>query len=294
MVLIILILVIFILPRLLRPHRSLPTAEEIAVFNSITDSLRQSGEDSAIDDRQSSTKSIEPLREVRVEKATMFYFDPNLISMQQWLQLGIKERTAITIKRYLAKGGHFRSGKDLAKIYGLRQRDLEKLVPYVRIESGEAVKKIDTVGSYRDTIAYTKKKLRSSSAIDVNSADSSTLISLPGIGPKLANRIIHFRERLGGFYSIEQVKETYGLPDSTFERIRPLLVLGNRSLVRININLADAAQLKGHPYFTWTMANAVVQYRKEHGHFSRVEDLEAISAILPDQLRKLIPYLSTY
>jgi competence ComEA-like helix-hairpin-helix protein len=116
---------------------------------------------------------------------------------------------------------------------------------------------------------------------------------LPGIGSKLANRIIRFRDKLGGFYSVEQVGETYGLPDSTFQKIKPFLILGDRPLVRININTADAATLKEHPYIGWTAARALVAYRAQHGPFSTIEDVEKVSPILADQIKRLIPYLST-
>jgi len=224
----------------------------------------------------------------------LFYFDPNLLSIEDWKRLGVKERTALTISRYVSKGGHFRTADDLSKIYGLREQDLLRLKPYVRIASSEK-KMIDKDSTNRrvDSTSYARKTW-TSTPIDINSADSIGLLGLPGIGAKLASRIIHFRDRLGGFYSIDQVKETYGLSDSTFERIRTVLVLGNKPLVRIDINQADAARLKQHPYFTWPMANALVQYRKEHGRFQKVDDLAGVTAILPDQLKRLIPYLSTY
>jgi competence ComEA-like helix-hairpin-helix protein len=130
--------------------------------------------------------------------------------------------------------------------------------------------------------------------IELNSTDTSELIRLPGIGNKLANRIIHFRDRLGGFYSVEQVAETYGVPDSTFKKIKPFLILGNKPLNRININEADATRLKEHPYIGWRAANSIVEYRRQHGPFQRVEDILLVGTILPEQLKRLIPYLSTY
>jgi competence protein ComEA len=71
---------------------------------------------------------------------------------------------------------------------------------------------------------------------------------LPGIGSKLSQRIIAFRNKLGGFYSVEQVGETYRLPDSTFQKIKPKLILGNNNVKQININAASIDEMKAHPY----------------------------------------------
>ncbi len=292
-VLIILIVFIFLLPSVFRPHRSSPTPEEIAAFHSLARSLQPNKKDSIVEGVQSFGIRV-PTKKSEYENASLFYFDPNLLSIEDWKRLGIRERTALTISRYVSKGGHFRSADDLSKIYGIREQDLLRLKPYIRIASSE--KRITVKDSTRrkvDSSSYTRKTW-TPTPIDINSADSIVLLGLPGIGAKLASRIIHFRDRLGGFYSIDQVKETYGLSDSTFERIKSVLVLGNKPLVRIDINQADAARLKQHPYFTWPMANALVQYRKEHGRFQKVDDLASVSAILPDQLKRLIPYLSTY
>ena len=292
-VLIILIVFIFLLPSLFRPHTSPPTTEEIAAFHSLARSLQENKRDSVIQ-RVQSVGIAKSVTESYKDNAALFYFDPNLLSVEDWKRLGVKARTALTIKRYVSKGGHFRTADDLSKIYGLREQDLLRLKPYVRIAPSEK-KMTDKDSTKRkvDSTSYTRKTW-TPTPIDINSADSIVLLGLPGIGAKLASRIIHFRDRLGGFYSIDQVKETYGLSDSTFERIRTVLVLGNKPLVRIDINQADAARLKQHPYFTWPMANALVQYRKEHGRFQKVDDLAGVSAILPDQLKRLIPYLSTY
>jgi competence ComEA-like helix-hairpin-helix protein len=111
------------------------------------------------------------------------------------------------------------------------------------------------------------------SIIDVNNADTTAFISLPGIGSKLAARIITFREKLGGFYSVEQIGETYGLPDSTFQKIKQWLKLDNLSVKKININTATVDEMKAHPYIKYGLANPIVAYRNEHGAFSKIEDI---------------------
>jgi competence ComEA-like helix-hairpin-helix protein len=162
------------------------------------------------------------------------------------------------------------------------------------IQTNHLVKYDSIKRNRHDSAVHYERIKKELFAVDINLADSASLCMLPGIGSKLASRIIHFRDKLGGFYDIEQVAETYGLPDSTYDRIKPFLNLGTKALVTININEADLSRLRQHPYIGWTIAKALVQYREQHGPFSSVEDISKISAISTDQVKRLIPYLSIY
>lgn len=218
-----------------------------------------------------------------------FYFDPNTASENDWLRLGIKKKTAQTIQKYIAKGGKFYKPKDVQKIYGLSQKDAEELMPYVSIA---AIKK-DFPASQGKPVnlpAYPKKK--SFLPVDVNVADTAAFIDLPGIGSKLSNRIVSFREKLGGFYSIDQISEIYNLPDSTFQKIRPYLVLNSKAIKKININLATLDQLKAHPYIKYAVANSIVTYRQQHGNYTDINDLKKLMLVSDDLYNKLLPYLS--
>jgi competence protein ComEA len=127
---------------------------------------------------------------------------------------------------------------------------------------------------------------------DINSADTSAFIALPGIGSKLAARIVLFRDRLGGFYEVEQIREVYGLQDSVFQKISPLLKCNGNNVRKININDAEKEVLKGHPYIRWEIANALVAYRDQHGSFHSAEDLRKLENIDRDALKKIMPYIS--
>jgi competence ComEA-like helix-hairpin-helix protein len=128
--------------------------------------------------------------------------------------------------------------------------------------------------------------------VEINEADTSAFISLPGIGSKLSQRIIAFRNKLGGFYSVDQVGETYFLADSTFQKIKPFLFLRNTSVNRFNINTATVDEMKGHPYIKYNLANAIVEYRKQHGNYNSVEAIKKIMMVSDEVYRKAAPYLS--
>ncbi len=221
-----------------------------------------------------------------VHKET-FYFDPNTLSEEGWRRLGIKDKTIATIKKYISKGGKFYKAEDLKKIWGIRPADAQRLMPFVKIE--QLATASYTPPAY--TPAERKPFIRNEVVIDINQADTSDFISLPGIGSKLAQRIINFRTKLGGFYSVNQVKETFGLPDSTFNKIQRQLAYHDFSIQKINVNTASIDVLKAHPYIRYNLANAIIQYRNQHGAFSSVADIKKIVLVNDCVYSKVQPYL---
>ncbi|MEO5945666.1 MAG: helix-hairpin-helix domain-containing protein [Chitinophagaceae bacterium] len=226
-------------------------------------------------------------------KGELFYFDPNTLSAAGWKKLGLRDKTISTILNYLSKGGKFRKPEDLSRIYGLFPNEFERIVPYIAIVSTGTPdyvteNKVNKQNDNPSPKTYTSRY----SIIDINTADTTALITLPGIGSKLSARIISFRDKLGGFYSINQVGETFALPDSTFQKIKQYLKLETTSLRKININTATIDELKAHPYIRYTLANPIVAYRNQHGNFVAIEDIKKIMVITEDIFTKIAPYLS--
>jgi competence protein ComEA len=217
-------------------------------------------------------------------KGELFYFDPNILDEAGWQRLGLRDKTIATIKNYLSKGGKFYKPEDIKKIWGIDADVAEKLIPYVQIEKKEYT------NNYPEKPAY-EKKTYTPSVIDINTADTTAFIALPGIGSKLAQRIITFRDKLGGFYKIEQVGETFLLADSIFQKIKPRLVLNNAGVKQLNINTATLDEFKAHPYIRYAIGNAIVQYRTQHGNFSSVNDLKKVIVVTEEILNKALPYL---
>lgn len=254
--------------------------------DSTTDRFSTDDDNNSRDFRQSSDKnyySSKPAGE-------LFYFDPNTLPVEGWKKLGIREKTATTIRNYISKGGRFTKPEDIGKIWGLRPDEVNRLLPYVRIEQKNADKNITAENKayapLPEKTGYTR------TVVDINTADTSVLIALPGIGSKLAGRIVAFRDKLGGFYKVEQVAETYALPDSTYQKIKGKLVLSNSTVKQLNINTATQEELKLHPYIRYNIANAIVQYRNQHGNFAAVSDLKNILIITAGVYDKMEPYLT--
>jgi competence ComEA-like helix-hairpin-helix protein len=202
--------------------------------------------------------------------------------------LGLTEKTGKTIINYVSKGGKFRNPDDLARIYGLRKEVFEKLRPHVRIVDTDPPNRV-----YTQKQALPAPGKERTSYVDINRADSSDWIALPGIGSKLSARIILFREKLGGFHSVSQVGETFGLPDSVFQKILPYLRQGEMVVKKLNINTATLEELSAHPYIRKFTANAIIAYRNEHGPFKQPDELKKIMLIKEEDYRKMYPYLET-
>lgn len=225
-------------------------------------------------------------------KRELFAFDPNTLTADGWKRLGVREKTANTIQNFVAKGFRFRQPEDIRKIYGLRKEEADRLLPYVHIAEKESAEKPPFANHANPSYPPNPvKENRKNQIIDINAADTSAFISLPGIGSRLAVRIVNFRQKLGGFSSVNQLAETYGVPDSTFQKIKPMLQCTNPALKKINVNTADVNELRTHPYLKWNIANAIINYRNQHGNYKSVEDLRKIEIITDDLFSKIAPYL---
>ena len=223
----------------------------------------------------------------------LFHFDPNTLSVAGWKKLGVREKTITTIQKFIGKGYRFREAEDLRKIYGLSKNTADRLIPFIQIAAEEPSGKIERAINTEKSARFERDypSTRRISTVDINTADTASFISLPGIGSKLAARIVSFRERLGGFSSVNQLGETYGLPDSTFQNIRARLTCESNSIKKINVNTAEANELKSHPYLKWNIANAIVNYRKQHGSYKSLNDLRKIEIISEELFEKIVPYL---
>ena len=218
---------------------------------------------------------------------TMFYFDPNTLDAAGWQKLGIKDKTIASMQNYLSKGGRFKEPGDLRKVWGLRDDEKERLIPYVRIAAVAQPTYTNNYTPYEKK-PYEKKVI---APVDINAGDSAAFDALPGIGGGYSRRIINFRNRLGGFYKVEQIAETFGLPDSVFQKIKPLLKISGNDIKKLNINTAKEEELKAHPYIRWQLAKVITEYKKQHGDFKTLQDLKKIMTIDEETYNKISPYL---
>ncbi|MFT3845398.1 MAG: helix-hairpin-helix domain-containing protein [Lacibacter sp.] len=268
------------------------TEKELAQLKQLPETSNQNSNDESTD-HLFEPKAGYNYSKNQQQAGTLFYFDPNTVSAAELHQLGLRDKTIQTILNFRSKGGKFRHAEDINKIYGLRTNEYERLLPFVKIQSAEVSNQnINSVSEAGSSAKMTSNK-SNTFVIDINNADTTEWKKLNGIGSKLSQRIVYFRSKLGGFVSIEQVAETYGLPDSTFQKIKSQLQFNPISYKKINLNTATIEELKAHPYIKYPIANAIIQYRNEHGRFSSVQDLQKIGAVDEAIFSKISPYLTT-
>lgn len=279
--------IIYALPYLFSKKNQPFPAEPTSVLVKAMDTLASREEKNRYskNDENDNEYRYQPSQIKNFANGELFQFDPNTLSAQGWQRLGLSEKTSRTIDKYRTKGGKFYKPEDIKKIWGMPVGFYERVKDYIvmaPVQNNYSQNNLE-----KPTYAKSEKKTL---FVNINEADTSAFIDLPGIGSKLAARIVNFRDKLGGFYSVDQVRETYGLPDSTFQKIKTSLQI-NGSVKQFNINTATKDELKLHPYIKWNLANAIVEYRNQHGAFKSVEDLKNIVLIDEATFEKIVHYL---
>lgn len=240
------------------------------------------------DERQQDfERDHEPFEEELAADFELFEFDPNTATSEELQRLGLPKKVVLTILNFRNKGGGFYKREDLAKIYGLSETDFERLFPYIKIEEKQAA---PLLASYEPAQIPVEYEATAPIKININTASAEEWQQLQGIGPYFSKQICNFRDKLGGFVSIDQVGETRGFPDSTFQKVKAFLVL-DQPAKTINLNTASAKELSAHPYLNWSQANAIVKYRGQHGNFAYLDQLENIVILDKETLEKIRPYL---
>lgn len=238
--------------------------------------------------KNESKESISPTPDLNDEK--LFYFDPNNLPHADWHKLGLSDKQIAVLKNYEKKGGRFKVKTDLKKIYSINDRLYKRLEPYIQIKTipdSERTKQQD-----RASLLYDKFERNKAELIDINTCDTTALISLKGIGSILSKRILKYKDVLGGFYRIEQLKEVYGVTAETYDLIKDYIVVTNLDgIKKININKVDATSLAKHPYLSPKDAKLIVNYRDQHGSYVNIEDLAKIGTLSDLAIAKIAPYL---
>ncbi len=215
----------------------------------------------------------------------LFPFDPNTLPVDGWIRLGVKPKTAATIINYRNKGGKFRSAEDIRKIWGLSKTLADQLVPYVSMET------LPTSSFYKKGFHQKDQPLhrfsKTPSVIDINTATPDEWKALPGIGDVLANRIVNYRDRVGGFSGVLQVKKVYGISDSVFAVMLPFLRADATNLPKLDLNTINPYLLAERTGISADVAKGIIVYRQQYGRFKTVEDLRMI-IFINDSLYRLI------
>lgn len=224
-----------------------------------------------------------------------FVFNPNTISAEDAQKLGFSKKLSNTLINFRNKGGKFYKSDDLKKLYGLTPKLFEELEAYILIPNAN---KEYTHKFKKDTVyqkSYTKptyeKKVYFKEPIEINEADSLSIVYLKGIGPSFTKRIIKYRTMLGGFHSLNQLKEIYGMTDSLYMNLMSQIKLDKNNITKIPINVIDVVTLRKHPYFSYTSAQSIINFRSKHGKLKE-QDVKDLGIFNEEKLKLILPYFS--
>ncbi len=138
-----------------------------------------------------------------------------------------------------------------------------------------------------------KKKVPPPPVLDLNRTDSASLTIIRGIGPVFARRIVAYREKLGGFYQLSQLREVYGLRDKPIEDWAQQVTIDTTAIQRLSLNRATQEQLAAHPYISSSLARFIISYRLgREGGFTRIDELLTSFLVDEQKLKRLRPYLT--
>ena len=222
-------------------------------------------------------------------------FDPNLADSIELLRLGLPSYVIKNVIKYRQKGGRFSSPESFARIYGLAEAKFEELKPYIYI-SEEFIKKPNQKKSTQEQSKREERvdslqkpfKYPEGTLVDVNAADTTELKKIPGIGSGIARRIVAYRDRLGGFCSLDQLNEVEFV---TAELLKWFKLEGD-SVRKLSINRVGLDKLRAHPYINFYQAKVIVEYRRKKGEIKSLSQLSLYEEFTEKDLKRLSAYIS--
>ena len=221
----------------------------------------------------------------KIDVINLHYFDPNTITKDEWLELGIKDYQAKSILKYINKGGSFNVPKDLLKMYSLSKNECEILMPYVRI-----VHKKEAV---LDKEYVIKKYVPKIYDFELNTVTFDSLLEISGIGPSTAKGIIKYREKLGGFYELEQLKEVYFIDSAKYISVNKSFHINTDSIKpTLDLNKGTYYTFKRHPYISKSMAYSIVEYRNMYGDYKSIDQIKNIAIINDSIYNRIYRYFA--
>ncbi len=238
---------------------------------------------------------------------TVFKFNPNTISADSLCLLGFSDKQAASIIKYRQKGGIFRKKEDFAKLYVVNDYMYSKLSGYIVIEkdgirpkgqivgkdTGRIVKKISAKPVERAgrRLEDTLKKKRPAT-VELNSADSTALVSLYGIGGYYAKKILDYRARIGNFYAPEQLMEVEGIDSTRYSGFAERIKVDPISVKKFSLDTAGKYFLMKHPYIGAYAARGIIFMREKFGaQACSLENLVKERIITAEMAKKLWFYV---
>lgn len=233
-----------------------------------------------------------------MQDCELFAFDPNTADSTTLLRLGLRPWQVRSIYKYRSRGGRFYTKEDFAQLYGLTLEKYRQLEPYIRIKrevmAADVIKKsrISNFTSSSRNVEYTQvydkpNKLLPGQTIDINTADTTELKRIPGIGSYFAQRIVDLRRRRQAFTSPDELLQ--GIRN--FPEVALSYMTASDNFKAIYINKVNQKELAKHPLVNYTQARDIINLRRTTGALHCIEELSILPSFTEKQLQRLAPYL---
>lgn len=256
--------------------------------------------------RYESTTGRDDMKDSEKITPKLFYFDPNTADSTQLLQLGLRPWQVRNIYKYRARGGVYQCKEDFAYVYGLTVRDYRRLEPYIRI--GADFRPASSLAEVRNRKRDTRSagtepkdferpesadrrsyspKIHVGEYIEINSADTTELMKIPGIGSYFSRQIVKYRDKLGGFVSKEQLLEIEDFPKDAATYIK----IDKNNIQKLRVNEMTLTQLKRHPYINYYQARAITDYRRLYGRIRSMSELKLMKEFTDFDIKRISQYV---
>lgn len=224
-------------------------------------------------------------------------FDPNTADSTVLLRIGLSPWQVRCIYRYRAHGGCYRKAEDFARLPGLTLKDYKRLKPYIQIH--KEIMAADVVATqnystdnYRHSTNIENRyeranKITSTDAkIDINTADTTLLKRIPGIGSYFAKRIVDWRTRHCRIINVNELLAIRNFPQYALEYMTT-----GAAPAPIRINSMTLQQLQAHALLNHTQAIDIIRLRKATGRINSIEDMSNISSFRAGELARIAPFI---
>lgn len=230
--------------------------------------------------------------------AVLHAFDPNTVDSLTLVRLGLRPWKVKNFLHYRSAGKVFRSADDLGDTYGWTTEDVKRLAPYVQVSA--AVRQTDNPRSRhnhsrKEQAEHTSqshqsesRKFQALTQVDLNEADTALLRRIPGVGEKISQAIVRYRQRLGGFASVSQLHDLKQVSPELHEWFT---VSSPSSVRKISINTASFQVLNAHPYISYEQTQSLLRYIRLYGPVKDEEALASTAIFTPAELERLRPYI---
>lgn len=236
------------------------------------------------------------------DNCELFPFDPNTADSTQLLRLGLKPWQVRSIYRYRSKGGRYYKKSDFARLYGLTLKKYKQLEPYITIKqevmAADVIKEDKQQDNYQQAekhpatesnsgvSRYVSNKLKSGETVDINTADTTELKRIPGIGSYFARHIVDLRQRRQAFVDVNELLAIRNFPETALT-----YMTASQTFPTIYINKATQKELERHPLINYVQARDIIRLRNTRGHLVSVKELSFLSSFTPEMLKRITPFV---